>query len=250
MGLPAWRADSAHAVRCCPCIGVWPDGAPGRSADLDRYHSMWADGARGVRRSGCSCHRRCLARRSAVDAGRGLALGGHSKIAIASVQLTGRVRKGTSWQDLPHRRLSETGSPASAPARFAYDLGRQVRELRESLGISQRELADRMGTTQSVIARLEGGGSRPSLTTLERLAEAVGRQVEVRFRKRAEKSRAERADRRKSSRSRPPVDLAQLAANLRLSPAERLARGTAFSRWVLRNRGRARAGVDGRARLG
>jgi transcriptional regulator with XRE-family HTH domain len=117
-------------------------------------------------------------------------------------------------------------------------LARQVRELRESVGISQRELADRMGTTQSVVARLEAGGSKPSLSTLERVAEAVGKQVEVRFR-----DRDMRPDRRW-------VDLAQLAANLRLSPAERLTRAITFSRWVLRNRGRAKAATHGRARPG
>jgi transcriptional regulator with XRE-family HTH domain len=110
---------------------------------------------------------------------------------------------------------------------LSYQLGRLVRELRASAGLSQRELAERIGTTQSVIARLETGGSKPSLTTLERVADAVGREVEVRFRQRV-----------------ATFDVAQLAANLRLSPAERLSRATAFSRWVLRNRGRARAVAD------
>lgn len=35
------------------------------------------------------------------------------------------------------------------------------------------------GTTQSAIARIEGGGSRPSLDTLERLASAVGAELVV-----------------------------------------------------------------------
>lgn len=84
------------------------------------------------------------------------------------------------------KRLREPGARAAyEQARLSYELGRQVRELRESVGISQRELAARMGTTQSVIARLEAGGSKPSLSTLERVAEAVGKTVEVRFRERA-----------------------------------------------------------------
>jgi transcriptional regulator with XRE-family HTH domain len=38
-----------------------------------------------------------------------------------------------------------------------------------------------MGTTQSVIARLEGGKSRPSTTTLERLARATGTRLRIAF---------------------------------------------------------------------
>lgn len=41
------------------------------------------------------------------------------------------------------------------------------------------ELAKRIGTTQSAIARLEGGGVSPSLSTLRRYAEATGTRLEV-----------------------------------------------------------------------
>ena len=53
--------------------------------------------------------------------------------------------------------------------------------LRTEAGLTQAELADRMGTTQSAIARMEGGGSRPSLDTLEKLARAVGADLVVGF---------------------------------------------------------------------
>lgn len=45
--------------------------------------------------------------------------------------------------------------------------------------LSQTELAKRIGTTQSAIARLEGGGVSPSLSTLRRYAEATGTKLEV-----------------------------------------------------------------------
>ena len=45
--------------------------------------------------------------------------------------------------------------------------------------LSQAELAKRIGTTQSAIARLEGGGVSPSLSTLRRYAEATGTRLEV-----------------------------------------------------------------------
>lgn len=51
---------------------------------------------------------------------------------------------------------------------------RMVRDMREARGLSQRQLAERMGTTQSVVGRLESGGSRPTLVTLERVADALG----------------------------------------------------------------------------
>jgi transcriptional regulator with XRE-family HTH domain len=49
-----------------------------------------------------------------------------------------------------------------------------VHRLRVEAGLTQAELAERMGTTQSAIARMEGGGTRPTLDTLEKVAAAVG----------------------------------------------------------------------------
>jgi ribosome-binding protein aMBF1 (putative translation factor) len=71
--------------------------------------------------------------------------------------------------------------------REAYDaldkefaLVRQLIDLRQQHGLSQRQLAQRAGMQQPVIARLEGG--RPaSLGTLRRVAEALGAQLEVRL---------------------------------------------------------------------
>ena len=51
----------------------------------------------------------------------------------------------------------------------------------EAGGLSQREVAERMGTTQSVVGRLEAGGSKPTIATLERVADALGLRLEVRF---------------------------------------------------------------------
>jgi transcriptional regulator with XRE-family HTH domain len=45
----------------------------------------------------------------------------------------------------------------------------------------QQQLAKRMSTTQSVIARLESGGIRPSTQTLERLAVATGTKLKISF---------------------------------------------------------------------
>jgi transcriptional regulator with XRE-family HTH domain len=87
-----------------------------------------------------------------------------------------------SWGDLRDRRMKSPAVKAGyEQARAAYEVGRMVRELREARGLSQRELAERMGTTQSVIGRLEAGGSRPTIVTLERVAHALGLRLEVHF---------------------------------------------------------------------
>ena len=66
-------------------------------------------------------------------------------------------------------------------ARANYRLAERVRALRESRGVSQQELADRLETTQSVISRLEAGGTKPTLTTLERIGEALNAELVVEF---------------------------------------------------------------------
>ena len=49
----------------------------------------------------------------------------------------------------------------------------QVAERRQAVGLSQKELAELCGTTQSAIARLESGGRPPRIDTLLRLAAAL-----------------------------------------------------------------------------
>ncbi|HTV11405.1 MAG TPA: helix-turn-helix transcriptional regulator [Acidimicrobiales bacterium] len=49
---------------------------------------------------------------------------------------------------------------------------------RVELGLSQTEVAARMGTSQSAVARLESGGSDLRLSTLERYAAAIGQRLD------------------------------------------------------------------------
>jgi len=49
--------------------------------------------------------------------------------------------------------------------------------LRKSAGLSQTEVAARMGTSQSAVARLEGGDADVRASTLERYAAAIGSQI-------------------------------------------------------------------------
>lgn len=52
---------------------------------------------------------------------------------------------------------------------------------RRAAGLSQAEVADRMGTSQPAVARVEAGGVDVRLSTLQRYAEAVGRRLELRL---------------------------------------------------------------------
>ncbi len=83
-----------------------------------------------------------------------------------------------NWNDIKKSR--------SDAAQRAYDDEARISEFRQIVyrvrteaGLTQAELAERMGTTQSAIARMEGGGTRPSLDTLEKLAAAVGQELVV-----------------------------------------------------------------------
>ena len=62
---------------------------------------------------------------------------------------------------------------------LALDVGEKVRDAREAAGLSQRELAARMGTSQAAVARLEAGGVGATLTTLQKMAAALDLKVTV-----------------------------------------------------------------------
>lgn len=61
------------------------------------------------------------------------------------------------------------------------ELMKQVIGERMEQNISQRELADRMGTKQANISRLENGNANPSLDFLKRLARALGKKLEIKL---------------------------------------------------------------------
>lgn len=66
-----------------------------------------------------------------------------------------------------------------------YKLIAELLRARKKSGLTQAQVATRMGTTNTVVARLEAGGGRkrhsPSLATLRRYAKAVGRQLHIRL---------------------------------------------------------------------
>ena len=60
-----------------------------------------------------------------------------------------------------------------------YALVEALVRARTTANLTQAEVARRLGTTQSAIARLEGGRVSPSFTTLRRYAEATGTRLTV-----------------------------------------------------------------------
>ena len=62
---------------------------------------------------------------------------------------------------------------------FFAAIADRVVERRVALNMSQRELAELVGTTQSAIARLERGGRPPRIDTLLRIAEALDCDLQV-----------------------------------------------------------------------
>ena len=67
---------------------------------------------------------------------------------------------------------------------FFARIAEQVTEQRKARGLSQKELAELTGTTQSAIARLESGGRPPRIDTLLRIAEALDCELIVELRPR------------------------------------------------------------------
>lgn len=84
--------------------------------------------------------------------------------------------------------------------------GELIREARRRARLTQAELARRLNTRQSVIARWESGQRSPTYETLERAAEACGLQLDVELRWKEELAASRQA----------------VARMLRLSPQERL----------------------------
>lgn len=87
----------------------------------------------------------------------------------------------TEFQDLHAKWLKE--DPAYAAEYQAMEpefaLARELIRARAAAGMTQADVAARMGTKQTVVARLESGRTKPSTRTLERYAEATGRRLKI-----------------------------------------------------------------------
>jgi predicted transcriptional regulator len=88
----------------------------------------------------------------------------------------------TKLADLKARLMKDPEFAAAyAVADVEYRVIEEMIRTRSEAGLTQEALAERMGTTQSAIARLEGGRVSPSVETLRRYAVAVGKTLRVEF---------------------------------------------------------------------
>ena len=86
----------------------------------------------------------------------------------------------TKLKDLKKRFMEDPAFREEyAKADSEYALIEARSRARTAARLTQAELAERIGTTQSAIARLEGGGVSPSFATLRRYAEATGTRLSV-----------------------------------------------------------------------
>lgn len=85
------------------------------------------------------------------------------------------------WDDIK-RSKGKPSNETRAAINQDLDLGQLIYDMRTEAGLSQRELAERMETTQSVISRLEeGGGAKNRIDTLARVATALDRHLVLSF---------------------------------------------------------------------
>jgi transcriptional regulator with XRE-family HTH domain len=81
--------------------------------------------------------------------------------------------------------MTITRFPGSQPdpieQKSAYAFGDVIRKYRARAKYNQRDLAERMGVKQPVVAKIEGGRSNVSFGTLKRYARATGCKVKVEF---------------------------------------------------------------------
>jgi predicted transcriptional regulator len=62
-----------------------------------------------------------------------------------------------------------------------YEIARELIKARSRAGLTQSDVAKRMGTTQSVVARMESGSSLPSMSSLVRYAKVTGSRTVVKL---------------------------------------------------------------------
>jgi DNA-binding XRE family transcriptional regulator len=89
---------------------------------------------------------------------------------------------GSSLQDLIAEQMkNEEFAEAYDLERERLQIAHRVKALREQKAMTQAELAQLIGTKQPSIARLEAGNYWPRIDMLEKIARALGAQLDVRF---------------------------------------------------------------------
>jgi ribosome-binding protein aMBF1 (putative translation factor) len=105
---------------------------------------------------------------------------------IQAIQATQQDDKHKSGRGAPAPKslVPVQAKPASPPKEVTArpsQLGAAILAARTAAGLSQTELAAKIKTAQTNIARLERGGSMPSTNTLQRIAKATGHKLLITF---------------------------------------------------------------------
>ena len=89
-------------------------------------------------------------------------------------------RSYTTFSDLKERALKSPEVKAEYERlKPRYDLISAIIDARIKVGLTQEELAKRIGTKQSAIARLESGNVNPSISFLEKISHALGLTLKI-----------------------------------------------------------------------
>lgn len=84
------------------------------------------------------------------------------------------------WKDFKKELMKDPEVRKEYDAlRPQYELAAQIIEARLKKGLSQSQLAEKIGTKQSAIARLESGDYNPSVGFLEKVADATGTRLKI-----------------------------------------------------------------------
>ncbi|MFH1561163.1 MAG: helix-turn-helix transcriptional regulator [Patescibacteria group bacterium] len=90
--------------------------------------------------------------------------------------------KDTSLDNYLKKQLRDPGFKKEwDKSEAAYQVTKALIEARLRNKLSQRQLAKRAGTTQAVISRIENMTVSPSVNLLQRIANSLGRKLELRF---------------------------------------------------------------------
>ena len=89
------------------------------------------------------------------------------------------MTKWVNFEDLKNQWMKDKDFATEYEAlELEYKIALELIKARSKAGLTQEEVAQRMGTTQSVVARLESGNLLPSVKTLSKYAQATGKHLE------------------------------------------------------------------------
>jgi ribosome-binding protein aMBF1 (putative translation factor) len=88
-----------------------------------------------------------------------------------------KAKKSKSAAKPAKKASARSGSGKTGETR----VGEMLRKARESAGVSQEELASRLNTKRTAISRIENHADDIKLSTLERVAQALGKELKVKI---------------------------------------------------------------------